>query len=71
MKTLKNRTTVIEQYAREAMEEMDMDDACTFITDTIEAELHEYTDVEVIDIIEGCHEHILVDQVLDTDDDIG
>lgn len=65
VKRLKDRDLVIAQYAQEAMDSMDMDDACTFIIDTIEEELDGYTDAEVIAIVEGCHEHILQDQVVE------
>lgn len=65
VKRLKDRDLVITQYAQEAMDNMDMDDACSFIVDTIEDELSGYTDAEIIDILEDCYDHILQDQVVD------
>jgi ppGpp synthetase/RelA/SpoT-type nucleotidyltranferase len=67
MNKLNNRAAVIESYAYEAMEDMDMRVMCTFVQDTIEDELKQYTDQEIIDILDGSpYEHILEGNVEET-----
>ena len=63
MSQLKNRQAVIEQYAYELMEGMDMKDMCQFVQDSVEDNLESYTDAEIIEELEDCYPHILEDNL--------
>ena len=61
MTKLKNRQAVIEQYANEAMEEMDLKDMCLFTRDTIEENISAWSDGEISELLTDTHPHILED----------